>query len=137
MNIINEEAFKGSFKGKATALYSLINKNGLVVQITNFGAKVVSIYYPDRYGEYADVVLGYDNIDAYIKGNPYFGAICGRYANRISKGKIKIDGVEYQLPVNTDQTHFMEDQKGLTTRFSNHPGVFKRLQVPHQLNWFM
>jgi aldose 1-epimerase len=97
---INENAFKGTHKGKPTALYTLKNRNGMVVQITNFGAKIVSIYVPDRSGSFADIVLGYETIGEYISGNPYFGAICGRYANRIANGRFVIDGKTYQLPVN-------------------------------------
>jgi aldose 1-epimerase len=100
MKIINEDAFKGTHKGKPTALYTLKNKNGMVAQITNFGAKIVSIYVPDRNGNFADIVLGYESIEQYVKGNPYFGAICGRYANRIANGRFVIDDVTYQLPVN-------------------------------------
>jgi aldose 1-epimerase len=100
MKIINEDAFKGTHKGKPTALYTLKNRNGMVAQITNFGAKIVSIYVPDSNGTFADIVLGYESIEGYIKGNPYFGAICGRYANRIANGKFAIDGIIYQLPVN-------------------------------------
>lgn len=100
MNIIKEEAFRGTFKGKQTALFTLRNKNGLVAQVTNFGAKIVSIFVPDARDKFSDIVLGYDTIDEYINGVPYFGAICGRYANRIDKGKFIIDGREYQLPVN-------------------------------------
>lgn len=100
MKIISENAFKGTHKGKPTALYTLKNRNGMVVQITNFGAKIVSIYVPDHKGNFADIVLGYESIEGYIKGNPYFGAICGRCANRIANGQFVIDGIKYQLPVN-------------------------------------
>jgi aldose 1-epimerase len=100
MNYNKEDAFKATHKGKATALHTLRNKNGLVVQITNFGAKIVSLYVPDRNGNFADIVLGYETIDGYIKGNPYFGAICGRYANRIANGKFVIAGQTFHLPVN-------------------------------------
>lgn len=100
MKLIKEEAFIGTHKGKPTALYTLRNKNGLTVQVTNFGAKIVSIFVPDARDNFADIVLGYDSIEGYITGNPYFGAICGRYANRIALGKFKIDNIEYQLPVN-------------------------------------
>jgi len=100
VKIINENAFKGTHKGKTTALYTLKNKHGMVVQITNFGAKIVSLYVPDVNGNFSDIVLGYESIEGYIKGNPYFGAICGRCANRIANGKFAIDGKNYQLPVN-------------------------------------
>jgi len=100
MEIIRESSFEGQHRGKATGLYTLRNDNGLVVQITNFGAKIVSIYVPDRKGNLSDIVLGYETIEGYISGNPYFGAICGRYANRIASGKFDIDGRTYNLPVN-------------------------------------
>jgi aldose 1-epimerase len=100
MKIIDEQSFKGTFKGKNIALYTLKNKNGVVAQITNFGAKIVSIYAPDRDGEFKDVLQGFDTIDEWLNGFPYFGAICGRYANRIANGKFSIDGVEYSLPIN-------------------------------------
>jgi aldose 1-epimerase len=100
MKIIDEQSFKGTFKGKNIALYTLKNKNGVVAQITNFGAKIVSIYAPDRDGEFKDVLQGFDTIDEWLNGFPYFGAICGRYANRIADGKFTIDGTEYSLPIN-------------------------------------
>jgi len=100
MILIKEDAFNSRHREKTIALYTLKNKNGLVAQITNFGAKIVSLFVPDSKGSFADIVLGYETIDGYIKGNPYFGAICGRYANRIAEGKFVIEGKTYQLPVN-------------------------------------
>ena len=95
MNLIKEEAFKGTHDGKATALYTLKNKNGLVAQITNYGAIIVSIFTPDKNGKFAYILQGYDTIREYIEGNdPYMGALCGRSANRISKGKLVVDGKE-------------------------------------------
>jgi aldose 1-epimerase len=127
MNYIKEDAFKGTYKGKATALYTLKNKNGLVVQITNFGAKIVSIYVPDRNGKLADIVLGYETIDGYIKGNPYFGAICGRYANRIADGKFVIDGHVYQLPVNNGPNSLHGGPEGFNNQMFDFKGVKKSL----------
>jgi aldose 1-epimerase len=100
MNYIKEDAFICKHREKTTALYTLKNTNGLVAQITNFGAKIVSLFVPDSKGRFADIVLGYETIEGYIKGNPYFGAICGRYANRIADGKFVIEGKTYQLPIN-------------------------------------
>lgn len=106
MNIIKEESFKGKHNGKSTGLYTLKNKNGLIAQITNYGAIIVSIYVPDRKGNFTDIVLGYDTIAAYIAGNgPYMGAICGRVANRIGKGKFTLEGREYSLAVNNGPNH--------------------------------
>jgi aldose 1-epimerase len=123
MKIINEDAFKGTHKGKSTALYTLKNRNGMVVQITNFGAKIVSIFVPDRNGNFADIVLGYESIEEYIKGNPYFGAICGRYANRIANGRFIIDGVKYQLPVNNGPNSLHGGPEGFNNQVFDAEGV--------------
>src|SRR5487761_329062 len=87
--------------GQKVDLYTLTNHNGVRVKITNYGGRVVSILAPDRHGHLADVVLGYDTLDGYLtKQDPFFGAIVGRYANRIAKGRFTLDGVEYKLPIN-------------------------------------
>lgn len=86
--------------GKATALYTLRNSAGMEVCITNFGGRIVSVMVPDRDGNFRDVVLGFDNIHDYETVPSDFGAAIGRYANRINQGRIVIDGVQYQLPVN-------------------------------------
>jgi aldose 1-epimerase len=125
MKIISEDAFKGTYKGKPTALYTLKNKNGLVAQITNFGCKIVSIYVPDRNGNFMDIVLGYDNIADYIKGNPYFGAICGRYANRIANGNFIIDGKSYQLPINNGLNSLHGGPEGFNDQVFDAKGVVK------------
>jgi aldose 1-epimerase len=104
--MIKEDAFKTTHNGKPVALYTLKNKNGVVAQITNYGAIIVSINVPDRSGKFADIVQGYDTIAEYINGNgPYMGAVCGRCANRISKGKFTIDNKEYTLAVNNGPNH--------------------------------
>jgi aldose 1-epimerase len=106
MNIILEESFKGVHNGKPTGLYTLKNKNGLIAQITNYGAIIVSIFVPDRKGNLVDIVQGYDTINEYIKGNsPYMGAVCGRCANRIARGKFTLLGKDYTLAVNNGPNH--------------------------------
>jgi len=106
MNIIREESFKGVHNGKPTGLFTLRNKHGLIAQITNYGAIIVSIFVPDRNGNFADIVQGYDNIADYINGNsPYMGAICGRCANRIARGKFNLLGKQYSLAVNNGPNH--------------------------------
>ena len=97
---LNPEKFVKNIEGKNTALYTLTNKNGVEVCITNFGGRIVSILVPDKNGEKKDIVLGFDNIDDYQNISSDFGACIGRYANRINQGKITVDGVEYQLPQN-------------------------------------
>lgn len=104
--MISKESFTGVHNGKPVGLYTLKNKNGLVAQITNYGAIIVSIFTPDRKGNMADIVQGYDTISEYISGNgPYMGAVCGRSANRIALGKFTLLGKEYTLAVNNGPNH--------------------------------
>lgn len=85
---------------KKTALYTIKNKKGMTVSITNYGAKIVQIMVPDKKGIFADVALGYETIDKAISGQGSFGAFVGRYANRIAGGKFTLDGKEYKVGVN-------------------------------------
>ncbi len=95
------EAFQKIVDGKQTGLYTLTNKVGNEVTITNYGAKIVSLTIPDKNGLLTDVVLGHPSIDDYLTSEePYFGAICGRTGNRIANGRFTLEGVEYQLAVN-------------------------------------
>ena len=86
--------------GKPVSLYTLFNKNGMSVDITNYGAKILRLMVPDKNGKFDDVVLAFDTLDEVIEKEIYFGAVCGRFANRIKDGKFKIDGIEYTLPIN-------------------------------------
>lgn len=86
-------------------LYTLTNPNGIIVKITNYGGIITSIQMPDKNGKSGDIVLGYDSLNQYINNNPYFGAIVGRYANRIAKGRFTLDGKTYKLAVNNGKNH--------------------------------
>lgn len=99
---IDPEAFHVEKDGKWINLYTLTNKAGMEVSITNYGGRIVSVMVPDKKGEFKDVVLGFDKIQDYFPENNQtdFGATIGRYANRINQGKITVEGVEYQLPQN-------------------------------------
>src|SRR5574344_2116126 len=100
---LNPEKFSATISGKKTSLFTMTNANGMEVCITNFGGRVVSIYVPDKDGKMKDVVLGFDSVAQYadsVKSPSDFGAAIGRYANRINKGQITIDGKMIQLPVN-------------------------------------
>ena len=99
---LDPEAFHVERDGKWINLYTLTNKAGMEVSITNYGGRIVSVMVPDKKGEFKDVVLGFDNIQDYFPENNQtdFGATIGRYANRINQGKITVEGVEYQLPQN-------------------------------------
>ncbi len=93
-------------------LYTLSNNNGMTVKLTNYGGIVTSILCPDREGNMADVVLGFDDLQPYLDGHPYFGSIVGRYGNRIAKGKFSIDGEEYTLATNNGPNHLHGGIKG-------------------------
>lgn len=94
-------AFKANLNGEEVTLYTLKNKNGAEAGITNYGGRVVSLWVPNNKGGFTDVVLGYDSLKSYQKkGEPFFGALIGRYGNRIGKGKFTLDGRAYQLQLN-------------------------------------
>lgn len=113
MNLVDEEKFKTTSNGKTISLYTLKNASGMAVQITNWGAIIVSIFAPDKKGKWEDVVQGYDTATEYIKRNQYYyGAICGRSANRINEGKFVIDGKEYTLAKNAGTAHLHGGLRG-------------------------
>ncbi|WP_199119386.1 aldose epimerase family protein [Pedobacter sp. ASV28] len=98
---LDSNAYKLDIAGKQTKLFRLENKNGVVAYITNYGARVVSLAVPDKNHQPTDVVLGYDSVKSnQKKGEPFFGAIIGRYGNRIAKGKFNLAGKTYQLQLN-------------------------------------
>src|SRR5438270_9312549 len=80
--------------------YTLSNAKGMKAVVITYGARVMSLTAPDRNGNMGDVVLGFDSPAGYTQNNPYFGAIVGRYGNRIAKGRFALDGVDYKLAVN-------------------------------------
>jgi len=90
----------GTVDGKEVFLYTLRNRSGMEARITNYGGIVVSLLVPDKAGTPGDVVLGYDSLSSYLKATPYFGAIVGRYGNRIGKARFTLDGKEYVLNAN-------------------------------------
>jgi aldose 1-epimerase len=100
---MEKKAFGTTPDGKTADLYVLTNKNGMEVSITNFGGIVVSVKVADKQGKFADVVLGFDTLDGYIADKSYFGALVGRYGNRIGGAKFSIDGVTYTLPTNNGE----------------------------------
>ena len=97
---IDPVRFASTVGGRQTHLYTLKNNNGMRVQITDFGGRIVSMLVPDKDGNLRDVVLGFDNIDDYVNVPSDFGAFIGRYANRIKNGELTIDSVTYTLPQN-------------------------------------
>jgi aldose 1-epimerase len=89
--------------GRQVSQYTLANGNGMVVRILDLGGIITQIHVPDRNGVFADVALGFDSVEPYLGDSPYFGALIGRYGNRIAKGRFTLDGKQYQLPVNNGE----------------------------------
>jgi aldose 1-epimerase len=102
---LKRENFQKVMDGKKVDLFTIENGKGMVVRITNLGAKIEQILVPDKNGQLGDVVLGYDTIDGVIAGQPSMGAFIGRYANRIAGGKFTLDGVQYELAINDVNNH--------------------------------
>ncbi|XHR95272.1 aldose epimerase family protein [Mucilaginibacter sp. UC70_90] len=93
--------FEADVQGQKVKLFTLKNNSGATVAVTNYGGRLVSLLVPDKDGKATDVILGYDSLKSYQKPKePYFGAIIGRYGNRIAKGKFTLDGKAYQLDIN-------------------------------------
>jgi aldose 1-epimerase len=109
---ISEAPFGKTPDGTPVEIYTLRNSKGMEARIMTYGGIVVSLKVPDRNGNFGDVVLGYDNLDAYLANSPYFGALIGRYGNRIAKGKFSLDGQEYTLAVNNGPNHLHGGVKG-------------------------
>ena len=106
IKLLNKNDFFKNINGKETTIYVLKNGNGLISEITNYGARVVSLWVPDNNGNFDDIVLGFDNIDDYINAKEkYFGATIGRYGNRIKEGKFIINDKEYSLEKNNGLNH--------------------------------
>jgi aldose 1-epimerase len=99
--------------GKAVDLYVLSMDRGMSVRVITYGATITEIWAPDREGKLSDVTLGFDTLKAYQQpGNPFFGCVVGRYANRIAKGRFKLDGKEYKLATNNGPNHLHGGAKG-------------------------
>ena len=103
--IVTQSHFGSTPEGGEVRLFTLTNNRGLKVGITNYGGIITSILTPDREGNSGDIVLGFDSLDGYLAGHPYFGALIGRYGNRIAKGLFTLDGHSYQLATNNIGNH--------------------------------
>lgn len=105
--------------GKEVTRYTLQNKNGLEMTVINYGGIITSLKVPDKNGVLEDIVLGYDSLSHYLQDSPYFGAIVGRYGNRIANGKFKLDGKTYILAQNNNGQHLHGGLKGFDKVFWN------------------
>lgn len=109
---IRRRNFGKTNEGIETEIFTICNEHGMEVEITNYGATVVSVLVPDKNGDIKDVVLGYSDLDGYLKGDKYLGATIGRCGNRIEHGKFKINDVEYTLAINNGNNHNHGGLKG-------------------------
>ena len=109
---IDKSSFGKLKNGQAVDLYTLKNNEGMTVAISNYGGTIVSWTAPDKNDKYEDITLGCDSVNGYEKGVPYFGALIGRYGNRIAKGKFSLDGKNYTLAVNNIGNHLHGGIKG-------------------------
>ncbi|MDP7014436.1 MAG: hypothetical protein QGG36_01410, partial [Pirellulaceae bacterium] len=102
---VTKEPFGKTKDDREIDLYTCTNKNGLVLKMITYGAIVVSLETPDRDGKLANINLGFDKLDGYLRRHPYFGSTVGRYCNRIALGKFSLDGADYTLATNNDPNH--------------------------------
>ena len=98
--------------GTSVRLFTLTNTGGLVAKVSDYGTIITEVHVPDRSGKSGDVVLGFDNLQQYLKGHPYFGCTVGRVANRIARGRFTLDGKTYRLAVNNGPNHLHGGLKG-------------------------
>jgi len=106
----------GTTDGQAVDIYTLRNKHGAAANIMTYGGIVTSLKVPDKDGKLVDVVLGYDSLEGYVTNNPYFGALIGRYGNRIGAGKFTLNGTTYTLATNNGPNHLHGGLKGFDKR---------------------
>lgn len=116
VQLIPTQNFNKTIDGKQVTLFTLKNRLGMIAQITNFGGRVVSLWVPDKNFTFRDIVTGFKSIDEYVSANEvYFGALIGRYGNRIANGKFSLNGKEYALPINNGVNQLHGGPKGFNT----------------------
>ena len=111
---IEKSLFGTTVEGIDVNKYKLSNRQGMEISIINYGGIITSWTAKDKNGVYEDIVLGYNELSEYEKESPYFGAIIGRYGNRIAKGKFSIEGKEYTLAVNNGDNHLHGGEKAVS-----------------------
>jgi aldose 1-epimerase len=109
---VQTSAFGNLPDGTPVELFTLTNSSGLVAKVSNYGTIITELHVPDRAGVSGDIVLGFDNLEQYLKGHPFFGCTVGRVANRIAKGRFTLDGKTYELAVNNGPNHLHGGLKG-------------------------
>ena len=114
--MINKDSFKKIIDGKQVDIFTLKNKKGMSADITNYGAKIVTLFAPDKNGVTADVVLGFNTLDEWIEKETYFNAVIGRFANRIKDGRFTLNNTDYQLAVNNGTNHLHGGNSGFNQK---------------------
>jgi len=119
---VEQSLFGVTAEGDSAQLYTLENENGMTMSVTNYGGIITALRVPDREGQLEDVVLGFDSLagyrsDAYAAANPYFGALIGRYGNRIADGEFALDGETYSLATNNGPNHLHGGEEGFDKVF--------------------
>ena len=106
------EIFVRTRDGAKAELFTIVNKSGMTLKATNYGEIIVSLRVPERDGRLDDVVLGYESLQGYLAESPYFGAVIGRYANRIRDGRFTLEGRTYRLARNDEPNHLHGGVRG-------------------------
>ncbi|MCH7777927.1 MAG: galactose mutarotase, partial [Gemmatimonadetes bacterium] len=109
---VSRASFGVTPDGESVDVFTLANASGVEVRAITYGGIIVSLRVPDRDGRLGDIVLGFDDLDGYVEGSPYFGAIVGRYANRIANGQFTLAGETYQLATNNGPNHLHGGERG-------------------------
>lgn len=117
LSMITSEQFKKDYKGQTVELFTLENSNGVICQLTNIGARIVSLWVPDRNGQFDDVIVGFGNANDFINQPNNFGAAIGRYGNRIGNATFSLDSIEYQLEANNGKNSLHGGSGGFHTKF--------------------
>lgn len=121
--------------GEAIEKYTMTNANGMEVSVINYGGIITNLKVPDKNGKIADVVLGFNSLDGYLTPAPYFGAIIGRYGNRIAEGKFNLDGTDYTLAQNDGENHLHGGNKGFDKVVWDVTKIANAESVALQLNY--
>jgi aldose 1-epimerase len=114
---VEQSSFGQLPDGTKVSLFTMTNSRGVVMKVMNYGGIITSLLVPDRNGTMEDIVLGYDSLEGYLTANPYFGALIGRYGNRIARGKFLLGGKQYSLATNNGVNHLHGGLKGFDKVF--------------------
>ena len=109
---ISQRSFGFNGEGREVILYTLSNDDGMSVEVMNYGGIIRAIEVPDRNGKQADITLGFNTLEPYLGRHPFFGALVGRFANRIGKARFSLDGTEIQLAQNNGENHLHGGLRG-------------------------